>query len=82
MKTLMVGLIRLYQRLLSPLIPPCCRYSPTCSHYAIDAVRKHGAIAGGIMAAARILRCAPWGGYGMDAVPEHFSLRQNREVPS
>jgi putative membrane protein insertion efficiency factor len=78
MKTLMVGLIRVYQLLISPIIPPCCRYVPTCSHYTVEAILKHGAILGGLMGAARIFRCAPWGGHGPDPVPDRFSLVQNK----
>lgn len=61
--------IRFYQRFLSPLKPPTCRYAPTCSAYAIQALRKHGPIKGGYLAVRRILRCHPWGGSGYDPVP-------------
>jgi putative membrane protein insertion efficiency factor len=78
MKFLLVGVIRIYQTLLSPIIPPCCRYTPTCSVYTVEAILKHGAILGGMMGTARLLRCAPWGGYGPDPVPDRFSLAQNK----
>jgi putative membrane protein insertion efficiency factor len=64
------GLIRLYQLLLSPLLPGACRYHPTCSAYAGEAVRLHGPIRGGLMAVGRLLRCHPLGGFGIDPVPE------------
>ena len=54
---------------ISPLKPPCCRFTPTCSAYAIEALRKHGPIKGSLLAIWRILRCNPWGGSGYDPVP-------------
>jgi putative membrane protein insertion efficiency factor len=62
-------LIRLYQLVLSPLIGTQCRYAPTCSAYADEAIERHGLWAGGWMALARLLRCNPWGGSGYDPVP-------------
>ena len=62
----LLGVIRAYQLLLSPLLPPTCRYSPTCSSYALEAVRRYGAARGGLLALWRILRCNPWGGSGYD----------------
>ena len=64
-----VKLIRLYQITLSPYMGRQCRYTPTCSHYAIEALEKHGLLRGGWLAVKRILRCAPWGGSGYDPVP-------------
>lgn len=64
--------IRIYQRLISPLFPPCCRYTPTCSQYAVEALRKHGPLRGLWLATRRILRCHPWGGSGYDPVPDEF----------
>jgi putative membrane protein insertion efficiency factor len=61
--------IRFYQLAISPLFPPSCRYQPTCSHYAIQAIEKHGIIKGFILAVKRISRCHPWGGSGHDPVP-------------
>lgn len=61
--------IRFYQRFISPLTPPACRYTPTCSQYAIEALRKHGAWRGLWLAIRRLLRCHPWGGHGYDPVP-------------
>ena len=67
--TFLVWLVRLYQRFLSPLLPASCRYAPTCSHYTVDALRKHGLFRGGWMAVKRIASCNPWGGSGYDPVP-------------
>ncbi len=64
-----VKLIRLYQITLSPYMGKQCRYTPTCSNYALEALRKHGLLRGGWLAIRRILRCAPWGGSGYDPVP-------------
>ena len=61
--------IKLYQILISPLIGPNCRYNPTCSNYAIQAINKHGPFKGTWLAVKRISRCHPWGGSGHDPVP-------------
>ena len=61
--------IAFYQRCISPLTPPSCRFTPTCSEYARQALRKHGPVKGLWLAAWRILRCNPWGGSGYDPVP-------------
>jgi len=58
-----------YKAVISPLKPATCRYTPTCSQYAIDAVRKYGVFKGGWLALRRLLRCHPWGGSGYDPVP-------------
>jgi putative membrane protein insertion efficiency factor len=65
-----IGLIRLYQLAVSPWLGPRCRYVPTCSDYAIAAVRRFGPWRGGWLAARRILRCHPWGSTGYDPVPD------------
>jgi len=67
--TLFIGLVRFYQLVLSPHTPNACRYTPTCSQYAIEAIRKHGPFRGGWLALRRILSCHPWGGHGYDPVP-------------
>lgn len=64
-----VVLIRFYQIVISPLTPATCRYSPTCSHYTLEALRKHGLIKGSWLGMKRILSCNPWGGSGYDPVP-------------
>lgn len=70
MKRLLIKLVRLYQRAFSPLKPtPTCRFTPTCSQYAIEAIELHGAFKGGALALRRILRCHPFGKSGYDPVP-------------
>lgn len=61
--------IYFYKGCVSPMLPPSCRYTPTCSQYAIEAIMKHGPVRGSWLAAKRILRCHPWGGSGYDPVP-------------
>lgn len=63
------GVIRLYQLFISPWLPKSCRYEPTCSHYAIEAIKKYGAIKGSFLATKRILRCNPFFKGGYDPVP-------------
>ncbi len=65
-----VLLIRIYQVVISPLFPSSCRYSPTCSHYGIEALQKHGLIWGAWLTIKRVASCNPWGGRGYDPVPE------------
>jgi putative membrane protein insertion efficiency factor len=69
MKQLALGLIRLYQRTLSPYIPSGCRYDPTCSHYTYEAISKHGFFVGIWLGIKRISRCHPFGPSGYDPVP-------------
>jgi len=66
---LLRGLIRVYQLFISPLLQPSCRFEPSCSHYAQEAIAAHGAWRGSIMTVRRLLRCHPWGGSGYDPVP-------------
>lgn len=61
--------IRFYQLCISPLFPPSCRFTPTCSEYARQALIKHGVVKGLWLALRRLLRCHPWGGHGYDPVP-------------
>ena len=61
--------IYFYKVAISPLTPPSCRYTPSCSTYAVEAIRKHGPLKGLYLAVRRILRCHPWGGSGYDPVP-------------
>ena len=68
-KALFIVLIRAYQRLISPLLPPSCRFTPSCSHYGIEALQKHGLIRGSYLTINRILRCHPWSKGGHDPVP-------------
>ena len=61
--------IRFYRGYISPMLPPACRFTPTCSQYAMEALQKHGPLKGLYRAIRRILRCHPWGGHGYDPVP-------------
>ena len=65
----LIALIRFYRAAISPWTPPSCRYQPTCSAYALEAIQVHGAVRGGWLAMKRIGRCHPWGGHGCDPVP-------------
>ena len=69
LKKLLIGLVGLYRSWISPLTPPSCRFTPTCSAYAMEALERHGAIRGSWLSVRRILRCHPWGGSGFDPVP-------------
>jgi len=62
-------IIKLYQLIISPLFPSSCRYTPTCSHYTLEALKKYGIIKGGWLGIKRFSRCHPWGGSGYDPVP-------------
>ncbi|VTS37289.1 Putative membrane protein insertion efficiency factor [Streptococcus pseudoporcinus] len=77
-KAFLIYLVRLYQKFISPLFPPSCRYRPTCSTYMIQAIEKHG-IKGVLMGLARICRCHPFVEGGDDPVPDYFSLKRNRK---
>lgn len=69
MRRVLIALIRAYQWLLSPLLGRNCRYHPSCSHYAAEAIEAHGPLRGGVMALRRIARCHPWHEGGYDPVP-------------
>jgi|TARA_Y100000385_G_scaffold288630_1_gene355712 putative membrane protein insertion efficiency factor len=74
MKTILIApllfLIKLYQKLITPLTPSSCRFQPTCSHYTKEALLTHGLAKGSYLSLKRIMRCHPWGGSGYDAVPK------------
>lgn len=70
LNTLLIALVKFYQFGISPMFPAACRYTPTCSHYAVEALQKHGPWRGSILAVKRIASCHPWGGSGYDPVPE------------
>lgn len=74
MKTVFAAMLRFYKRWISPAFLPACRYVPTCSEYAIEAVERHGAFRGSLLAAARVLRCHPLAKGGYDPVPVNFSF--------
>ena len=77
--TILILPIRFYQKVISPMTPPSCRFTPTCSAYGLQAFKKHGPIKGFYLTARRILRCHPWGGSGYDPVPEEFSWRLKKK---
>lgn len=65
-RLVLIGLVRVYQLVLSPHLPSSCRYTPSCSAYAVQALRRYGAVRGTVLAVWRVLRCNPWGGHGYD----------------
>jgi putative membrane protein insertion efficiency factor len=70
MSLALTAVVRAYQLLVSPLLPPACRFLPTCSDYAAEAIERHGALRGAALALRRLARCHPWGGSGYDPVPD------------
>jgi putative membrane protein insertion efficiency factor len=81
MKTLLVWFLRGYQLLLSPLLGQKCRFYPTCSNYAIEALRVHGAARGSLLAARRVCRCHPWNPGGVDFVPPAAGETKDQQTP-
>lgn len=69
-RNLLLLLVRFYQRFISPMTPPTCRFYPSCSQYAVIAIERHGFLRGGRLAVWRVLRCNPWNPGGVDDVPE------------
>ena len=69
MRIVLLALVRFYRAAVSPWLAPRCRFLPTCSEYALEAVERHGALRGGALALRRIARCHPWGASGIDEVP-------------
>ena len=69
LSAVLIAPIRFYRNVISPMTPPSCRFTPTCSQYAIEAIQKHGPFKGLMLALRRLLRCHPWGGSGYDPVP-------------
>lgn len=76
MKTILKFFIKLYRKIISPIKPPCCRFTPTCSQYALEAIERFGAIRGTLLAIWRILRCNPFCRGGYDPVPEKFTFKR------
>ncbi len=79
--SVLAGTVRAYQLTLRAVIGGHCRYEPSCSHYAIEALNRHGALRGGALAARRILRCTPWHAGGFDPVPPAHTIAQGRTAP-
>ncbi len=78
-KRLLKGLISFYRIFISPVLPPSCRFYPSCSAYAMDAVETHGALKGSAMAMKRLLRCHPFNAGGYDPVPHRGACRERHE---
>ena len=76
---LLIGAIRFYQRFISPLKPPSCKFYPTCSNYAIEAIKRFGPIQGSLMAVFRVLRCGPWSAGGYDPPVKPLFTFKRRE---
>lgn len=79
MKKILIGVIRFYKKCISPLFPPVCRFQPTCSQYAIEAIQTHGAAKGCWLALRRLLKCHPWHPGGYDPVPLKKDKKKNRD---
>ena len=79
---ILIGIVRVYRYAISPFFPPSCRYYPSCSEYAVGALRHHGAIRGGILTVWRILRCNPWSSGGEDPVPRRHEHTTCDHSPS
>ncbi len=82
LKKFILGILTFYQKMISPLTPPVCRYTPTCSEYAYIAIERFGILKGSVLALYRILRCHPLGGWGVDPVPREFSLNPFKKMRS
>lgn len=76
MRRIIQAPIKFYQRFISPLFPPSCRYNPSCSTYMLEAIEEYGSIKGLIMGISRILRCHPFAKGGYDPVPDHFNVKR------
>ena len=68
-RSALLAVLRGYKRFISPVLPPACRFAPTCSEYATEAIEKHGVVRGGTLAVRRLVRCGPWHPGGYDPVP-------------
>ena len=78
----LIGVVRFYQRFVSPLTPPTCKYYPSCSSYAVTALQRHGVFRGTGLAVWRVLRCNPWAAGGVDDVPPSPSHQNHRQASS
>jgi putative membrane protein insertion efficiency factor len=77
---ILTAMVRFYQGAISPWTPPACRFTPTCSQYAVEALERHGAARGTWLAVRRLARCHPWGGHGYDPTPTHHDEGEATEV--
>lgn len=77
-RSVVAGTFRAYKRFVSPLLPPACRFYPSCSAFAAEAVERHGILEGSRLAAGRLLRCHPWSEGGFDPVPDPVGLSDER----
>ena len=82
LRSIVIAPIRAYQRVISPALPRSCKYEPTCSHYAVEAVRTEGVLRGLVLGTWRILRCNPWSHGGYDPVSAQRLFRSRRSTPS
>lgn len=80
-RALLLGLIAGYRRYVSPLLPRACRFYPSCSEYASEAIARHGVVRGGVLSARRLARCHPWCEGGIDRVPDHTHAPPNVDSP-
>lgn len=80
-RLVLVGLVRFYQLVIGPHVPSSCRYTPSCSQYAIEALRTYGALKGLVLTVHRILRCNPWGGHGYDPPRWYGEPLPDEEAP-
>jgi len=76
LKIILIGIIKAYQKVISPLTPPSCRFYPTCSHYGVEALQKHGALKGAWLTIRRILKCHPFHEGGFDPVPDKIEKKK------
>ncbi|MBE6663582.1 MAG: membrane protein insertion efficiency factor YidD [Ruminococcaceae bacterium] len=78
MKRILIFLLKGYKKVISPILPPSCRFTPTCSEYAMEAIGRFGAIRGTLLGAYRLLRCNPFCRGGYDPVPEKFTFKRQK----
>lgn len=78
MKKILIFLLKGYKKVISPILPPSCRFTPTCSEYAMEAIGRFGAIRGTLLGAYRLLRCNPFCRGGYDPVPEKFTFKRQK----
>ena len=81
LRALLLGLIAGYRRFVSPLLPRACRFYPSCSEYASEAIARHGVVRGGVLSARRLARCHPWCEGGVDHVPNHTHAPRDVDAP-